>query len=105
LIHDIGKSVPGIEVRLVDRIAKVAVARMAPSATERLASRQMAPRFGRGLWVLCRHALIGAQVAAASGYSERVQWLVTNHERSDLDDPELAALAEADEMSFPFPAR
>ncbi len=105
LIHDVGKSVPGITIHLAARIAKVVIARVSPRATDRIATWQSPPRLGKGLWVLCRHPITGSVLAASSGYNERVLWLVANHERTELVDPDLIALAVADEVSFPVPAR
>lgn len=105
LIHDIGKQVPGIRVTIPDRVIKVLMDWLTPSAVTRLKSRPTPPMLGKGVWVLCRHAQTGAEAIAAAGYNDRVHWLVAHHEHHDLDDPELALLAEVDEASFPSSTR
>ena len=34
------------------------------------------------------------------GYSDRVVWLVANHEHAEIDEPDLSALIAADNSGF-----
>jgi HD-like signal output (HDOD) protein len=101
LIHDVGKSVPGITVRIPDRVAKVLLDAIAPGMRHRIAAQAAAPRIGKGVWVLCRHAGTGAALAQESGYPDRVVWLIAHHEEQGLDDAELEALQAIDSAGFP----
>jgi hypothetical protein len=105
LLHDIGKAVPGAHVSLVERAASVLLHATWPNGRHRIAALDQPPRIGTGLWVIARHARVGATILANAGYSQRVQWLVANHERTDLDDPELHALIAADSASATLPTR
>ena len=100
LIHDVGKSIPGVKVRVPDRVAKVVLDKLNPGKVASLDNQATPPRFGRGLWVLCRHAQAGAELARVSGYSDRVVWLVANHEHAEIDEPVLSALIAADNSGF-----
>ena len=105
LLHDIGKAVPGLRVGTVDRAANVILRAIWPRGLHWLAARNAPPQIGAGLWVLARHASVGATHLANAGYGQRVQWLVANHERNDLDDPELQLLVRADGASATLPRR
>jgi HD-like signal output (HDOD) protein len=99
LLHDIGKAVPGTSVRLVDRVAKVLLASIAPNQLALLAASQ-APRWPLGgVWVLSRHARHGGELARRWGYPERVAWLVEHHEDRQVSDPQLALLMAVDDGS------
>jgi hypothetical protein len=85
-----------VRISVLDRILKV----MLPDRLlERLANRPTVPRFLAGIVALQRHAESGAEMAQASGYPERVVWLVRHHERRDIADPELQTLIATDDAS------
>lgn len=96
LLHDLGKVDASGRVRLIDRIAKVILGRIAPRVWRRLA-RSPAPRWRRGMALAAHHPAIGAERAAALGCSPRTCWLIAHHE-DDLvdDDPDLQLLWAAD---------
>ena len=104
-LHDIGKALPVISVRVGDRVALVLLRRLWPSAVASLSRRTSPPLVGPGPWVIARHANVGATMLACAGYGQRVQWLVANHERTDLDDTVLQALAAADGDGATVPTR
>jgi len=105
LIHDVGKAVPGLSVGVLDRVAKVLLDAMAPEMRHRIAARDTPPHVGRGVWVLCRHAANGADLARDSGYPERICWLIAHHEDTGTGDPELAHLQAIDAAGFPDDTR
>lgn len=105
LLHDIGKSAPGVTIRVTDRVARVVLGRLVPAALARLAQRPHPPRCGSALWVLARHPAAGADLVGQAGYNARVQWLIANHERSEpVNDPDLLLLIAVDEASDRYPA-
>jgi hypothetical protein len=96
LLHDIGKEHPAGQVRLLDRVARVVLVRLAPGLLRRLAA-WPAPRWRRGLALAVHHPRLGAERAAALGCSARTCWLIAHHEDRPLpDDRELRLLVEAD---------
>ena len=105
LLHDIGKAVPRLHIGLVDRTANVVLRAIWPHALRRIATLDRPPKIGSGLWAVARHAKAGAAILASTGYGQRVQWLVANHERIDLDDGELNLLVAADSASANLPTR
>jgi len=97
LLHDIGKldpNGPG-HVRLIDRVARVVLARLAPALLHRL-SRPPAPRWRRGLALAVHHPALGAEHAAALGSSDRTCWLIAHHHDASPTDPDLRRLIAAD---------
>ena len=97
LLHDIGKAVPGVPVHIADRIAKVVLAKVAPTLLYRIAGWD-APRWPLGgLWVLSRHARYGGELVRRWGYPERVAWLVEHHEDRDSGDEQLNLLVAMDD--------
>jgi hypothetical protein len=96
LLHDLGKTSGNDRVRLLDRIARVLLSRIAPGLLRRLA-RLPAPGWRRGLALAVHHPALGAKRAAALGCSPRICWLIAHHEHpAALDNPDLALLADAD---------
>jgi hypothetical protein len=96
LLHDVGKNGPDGRVRLVHRVARVALRRVAPDLLARLA-RQPAGRGRVGIARAVHHPRLGAEQARALGCDERVCWLIAHHEDAPtLDDPELRLLVAAD---------
>lgn len=97
LLHDIGKAGPVGRVRLVDRVANVLLARIAPRLRGRLA-RRPAPAWRAGFAAAVHHAAIGADRCRELGCSPRVVALVAAHETRPVpDDPDLRLLAAADD--------
>jgi hypothetical protein len=105
LLHDVGKAALGLRVGLVDRVANVLLRALWPRGLQRIAELDQPLRIGSRLWVVARHATVGAELVASAGYSQRVQWLIANHERCDLDDVELRLLIAADGASANLPTR
>jgi len=98
LLHDIGKAMPGVTIRLHDRVAKILLERAAPRLLAWIENRPTPPPTGAGLWVLARHARVGSGFAQAEGYSDRIQRLIAHHERRDpAADVDLRLLVLADE--------
>ena len=96
LLHDVGKACGGSRVRLVDRVGRVVLGKVAPGLLRRLA-RLPARGRRRGLALAVHHPALGAERAAALGCSPRVCWLIAHHEDGDaMGDRALATLAEAD---------
>ncbi|MFL5760787.1 MAG: HD domain-containing protein [Thermomicrobiales bacterium] len=96
LLHDIGKVSTTGRVRLIDRIAKVLLARFAPRILARLTARPTHKWF-EGLYLAVKHPAIGAERAAALGCSQRTCWLIAHHEDAgQLDDDALCQLVAAD---------
>jgi len=97
LLHDIGKAVPGVSVRISDRVAKVLLSKVAPNRLALMASWER-PRWPLGgLWVLSRHARYGGELVRRWGYPERIAWLVEHHEDDEITDGELALLMAVDD--------
>lgn len=103
LLHDIGKAHPTIRVHLPDRVAKVLLSRLAPAWLARIAAWTRPHWPLDGLWVLSRHAAVGARMVREWGYPERVAWLVGHHEDRTVTDPELALLVAVDDGQSPIP--
>ncbi len=99
LLHDLAKGgAPGVpgRVRLVDRVLRVLLRRLAPGALVRLA-RLPAPRWRAGLALAVHHPRLGAERAARLGVSEHACWLIAHHEAgAPPADPDLARLRAAD---------
>jgi HD-like signal output (HDOD) protein len=104
LLHDVGKAVPGTTIRLIDRVAKVVLERLAPHRLGAIAN-WTHPRWPlKGLWALSRHAGHGEALVRRWGYGERVAWLVGHHEDAVVTDPDLALLVAIDD-GRPLPSR
>ena len=96
LLHDLGKVAGRCHVRLVDRVARVLLRRLAPALLRRLA-RLPAPAWRCGLALAVNHAALGAARAAELGGSPRTCWLIAHHEDADAAaDPDLQLLMAAD---------
>lgn len=97
LLHDLGKIDAGgrSQVRLVDRIARVVIARVAPPLLRRLA-RLPAPGWRRGLALAVHHPALGAERAADLGCSDRTCWLIAHHHDTATADADLRRLIAAD---------
>ncbi|MBA3642506.1 MAG: hypothetical protein H0W59_00335 [Chloroflexia bacterium] len=95
LLHDLGQQSPRSRVRLVDRIARVALAAVAPRLLSRL-TRAPVPRWRAGLALASHHPRLGAEAAAVLGLSPRTCWLIAHHEDRAAPDPDLASLMAAD---------
>ncbi|MCS6801716.1 MAG: HD domain-containing protein [Chloroflexota bacterium] len=93
LLHDIGKG----RVSPLERTAYVLASRVGPWLVRRLAGDGR--RGWRALYRLAHHPAIGAALVQAAGGSERVVWLIANHQRRDVRDRDLQLLREADEAS------
>ena len=97
LLHDIGKVSPEGRVRLIHRVLRVALAKVAPSTWVRLSA--LPARGWRTGFVLAEHhPCLGAQIAARLGCSERTCWLIEHHgtRTFPVDDQELRQLVHAD---------
>ena len=96
LLHDLGKVSGGGRVRLVDRVARVVLGRLAPGLLRRLA-KLPAVGWRRGLALAVHHSALGAARAAELGCSTRTCWLIAHHEDNEAPaDPDLARLVAAD---------
>jgi hypothetical protein len=93
LLHDAGKGY----IRLHERVVYVLL-----SSVPRLLRRVATPG-ERGWRCAMRrsllHAETGAELALATGASERVAWLIRMHHHPDPDDTQLLALLAADERA------
>ncbi|MGH2533716.1 MAG: hypothetical protein ACRDJW_15600 [Thermomicrobiales bacterium] len=99
LLHDLGKRSPHGQVRLVHRVARVLLGRLAPSLLERLATLP-APRWRLGLALAVHHPQLGAEEAARLGCSPRTCWLIARHEaQPPPHDDALAILIACDERT------
>lgn len=97
LLHDIGKADERGRVMLVHRVARVLLRAVWPGALARF-GRRNGSWLTHGLYLAEHHALLGAQLARAAGASERCCRLILLHDGSrEHDDPDLAALAAADD--------
>ncbi|MFN8532245.1 MAG: HD domain-containing protein [Dehalococcoidia bacterium] len=92
LLHDLGKG----RVSPLDRTAWVLLERT-PWLASRLAGDGR--RGWTALYRLAHHPAIGAAQVGAAGGSDRLVWLIANHQRNDLDDPGLRILRAADDES------
>ncbi|GIW07208.1 MAG: hypothetical protein KatS3mg060_2013 [Dehalococcoidia bacterium] len=93
LLHDIGKG----RVSPVERTVYVLASRVGPWLAHWLAGDG---RHGwRALYRLAHHPTLGAALVRAAGGSERLVWLIANHQRRDWDDRDLRMLQAADEAS------
>lgn len=99
LLHDIGKACRKCNITTLDRCVHVFCTRFVPGPYRLFARLDQAPGWARGVHRLATHASRGAEAARQAGYSERIQWLIRNHERSDLEDPQLCLLREADDLA------
>ena len=97
LLHDLGKAGPDGRVRLVDRVANVLLATIAPRLRRRLA-RRPAPAWRTGFAIAVHHAAIGAERCHQLGCSPRIVALVATHETRPIPDaPDLRLLAAIDD--------
>jgi hypothetical protein len=97
LLHDIGKVAVNGRVRLIDRAAKVVLARVSPQLLSWLA-RLPAPRWRRGLALAVHHPRLGAARAADLGCSPRACWLIAHHEDEPApEDDALTMLCRVDD--------
>ena len=104
LLHDIGKSVPGVPVRLPHRMIKVLLARVSIRLLHRIAAGNQPRSPFDGVWVLAHHARYGAELVRCWGYPERVAWLVEHHEDRPITDRQLALLVAIDDRLPSIPA-
>ncbi|GIW10179.1 MAG: phosphohydrolase [Dehalococcoidia bacterium] len=93
LLHDVGKGRISPLVRAVYVLARW----LAPGLPAWLGGNGR--RGWPAMYRLVHHATLGAALVAAAGGSPRVVWLIAHHQRHDLDDPVLQALAAADDAS------
>jgi hypothetical protein len=96
LLHDIGKVNGRHHVRLIDRIAKVLLGRFSPRLLARLASREYPVPLCGGLMLAVHHPAIGSERARMLGCTERVCWLIKNHDHQAPTDPDLRRLIDVD---------
>jgi hypothetical protein len=96
LLHDLGKQEGSARVRLVDRVAKVCLERTAPDILRRLADRERTAPLCRGLMLAVHHPEIGSERARFLGCTERVCWLIKNHDNQAVADEELRRLIAID---------
>lgn len=96
LLHDLGKQDGSVHVRVVDRVAKVLLQRTAPALLARLTDRDNPAPLCRGLMLAMHHAEIGSERARKLGCTERVCWLIKNHDNQTVADPELRRLIDVD---------
>ncbi len=96
LLHDIGKQDGRARVRFVDRVAKVLLQPAMPRVLSRLADPQSPAPLCRGLMLAVHHAEIGGERARFLGCTERVCWLIKNHDNQTVADPELRRLIAVD---------
>lgn len=101
LLHDLAKSgtaaCPG-RVRLLDRVLRVLLGRIAPRMLSWLASDPDRPGC-RGLSLAVHHARLGAVAANAAGSTARTCWLIANHEGPPGSDTKIDALIAADDRT------
>ena len=96
LLHDVGKVGESGSVRLLHRVARVALARCSPNLLARLA-RMPARGWRLGFALAVHHPKLGAERAAALGCTPRTCWLIAHHEDDPLpDDAQLRRLVAAD---------
>lgn len=96
VLHDIGKAGPNGRVRLVDRVMRVVLGRLAPSLWRRL-SHAPASGWRAGMVMAEHHPILGSRIAAELGCSDRVCWLIQHHaDRHPPEDDELRLLIAAD---------
>lgn len=96
VFHDIGKVGPGGRVRLLDRVARVGLAYVAPRLWVWLA-RLPAAGWRAGMVLAEHHPTLGAHVAGDLGCSPRSCWLIEHHADKPIPiDPELRRLVSAD---------
>jgi HD superfamily phosphodiesterase len=96
LLHDIGKVDGRYRVRLIDRTAKVLLRQLSPRLLARLASRARPAPLCGGLMLAVHHPEIGSERARILGCTERVCWLIKNHDNQALADPDLRRLIDVD---------
>lgn len=100
LLHDVGKACRKCNISTLDRCLHVFFTRFLPGPYNLFARRDRAPEWARGLHRLANHAERGAEAARQAGYNERVQWLISHHEKgSDPVDAQLRLLQEADDIA------
>jgi hypothetical protein len=93
LLHDVGKG----RVSPVTRAIYVVATRVWRGAPQALAG--PGGRWWPAMRRLWRHPELGARQVAGSGGSPRLVWLIANHQRTDLDEPALKRLQDADDHS------
>lgn len=100
VFHDMGKHTATGSVRLLHRVMRVLLERLAPASIARLQVSPVAPKMIYPLWLSVHHARLGADAARELGCSPRTCWLIAQHEDAHLiSDAELVSLRWADDRS------
>lgn len=97
-MHDVGKADERGRVRLVHRIGRVLVRRLAPGAFTALATRVEGYPALHGFYLAEHHPVLGAELARRAGASSESCRLIRQHEAASSKDPLLSALVRADEQ-------
>lgn len=100
VLHDAGKADGRCRVGVVHRVLKVLLNAVSPRLLNR-AAREDSGWIGHGLYLAMHHPGLGAELARATGASERCAALIARHEDSlPVDDPLLSVLIQADAGSI-----